>query len=70
MYDFDKVINRRETDSFEEKRKRYEYLKAKLIESLKSMKKAVPYIHGEGGSASYEGNDLNELLILLEKESE
>ena len=34
------------------------------------MDKAVLYIHGKGGSAFNEGNDLNELPILLDKESE
>ena len=34
------------------------------------MDKAVLYIHGKGGSASNEWNDLNKLPILLDKESE
>ena len=34
------------------------------------MKKSVLCIHGKGSSASNEGNDMNELPILLDKESE
>lgn len=34
------------------------------------MKKSVLCIHGKGGSVYNEGNDLNELPILLDKGSE
>ena len=44
--------------------------KSVLKDGLERLKKAVLYIHGKSGSAYDEGNDLNELLILLDKESE
>ena len=44
--------------------------KSVLKDGLERLKKAVLYIHGKSGSAFNEGNDLNELPILLDKESE